>query len=227
MPDHPPRRALLFGAIGTLAETSHLQREAFNLAFRQSGLDWNWDSDTYRDLLHTPGGANRIATEARRRGETVDAAEIHSRKVANFRAAMLGDGPEPRPGVTDTIAAARTSGVLLGWVTTTGPDTVDLMLEGLKPAITPASFDLITSRLDVERPKPAPDIYRHALERLDVLAENAIAIEDTPESADAALAAGIPTIGFPGWAASDRAFPGGVTLVDRLSPEILTQGQAA
>ena len=33
-------KAVLFGSIGTLAETSDLQRNAFNEAFKISGLNW-------------------------------------------------------------------------------------------------------------------------------------------------------------------------------------------
>ena len=32
-------KAILFGSIGTLIETSDLQREAFNEAFKEAGLD--------------------------------------------------------------------------------------------------------------------------------------------------------------------------------------------
>src|SRR5579875_2388832 len=65
--------AVLFGSIGTLADTSELQREAFNEAFREHGLDWNWSRDEYRELLRDSGGAKRIAAYAQERGDTVDA----------------------------------------------------------------------------------------------------------------------------------------------------------
>lgn len=32
-------KAILFGSIGTLIETSDLQRESFNEAFKEAGLD--------------------------------------------------------------------------------------------------------------------------------------------------------------------------------------------
>jgi len=36
-------KALLFGSIGSIVETSEIQRKSFNKAFKQYGLDWNWD----------------------------------------------------------------------------------------------------------------------------------------------------------------------------------------
>ena len=44
-------KAILFGSIGTLIETSEFQRRAFNQAFSEGGLDWNWKPEEYRDLL--------------------------------------------------------------------------------------------------------------------------------------------------------------------------------
>ena len=43
-------KAILFGSIGTLIETSDLQREAFNQAFKEAGLDWYWDHDPNTNL---------------------------------------------------------------------------------------------------------------------------------------------------------------------------------
>ena len=34
-------KAILFGSIGTIVETSELQRKSFNQAFFEAGLDWN------------------------------------------------------------------------------------------------------------------------------------------------------------------------------------------
>jgi len=35
-------KAILFGSIGTIVETSELQLKSFNQAFSEAGLDWNW-----------------------------------------------------------------------------------------------------------------------------------------------------------------------------------------
>jgi HAD superfamily hydrolase (TIGR01509 family) len=217
----PRPKALFFGAIGTLAETSELQRRAYNAAFAQAGLDWTWSPDRYRDLLRDPGGTRRIAAEARRRGVVVDAEAIHRCKVTNFRNIVQAEGLTPRPGVLETLDRARGHGLCIGWVTTTGRDTVDLMLEGFGGAISAATFDFICDARNVGRPKPAPDIYLLALERAGVAPRDARAVEDTPESAAAAVAAGLPTIATPGWAAQDRSFPDAVHVVPALSPAVL------
>ena len=40
-------KALLFGSIGTLIESSDIQRNSFNQAFNEAGLDWYWDEQDY------------------------------------------------------------------------------------------------------------------------------------------------------------------------------------
>ena len=44
-------RALLLGSIGVLAETSELQRRAYNTAFVAHGVDWHWNIATL-SLIH-------------------------------------------------------------------------------------------------------------------------------------------------------------------------------
>lgn len=212
-------KAILFGAIGTLAETSDLQRRAFNAAFLDAGLEWSWGREEYRSRLTQPGGVARIATYAQEKGREVDADKIHAAKVAHFRALVEKDGLELRPGVGEVIARARELGVKLGFVTTTGSDTVDLILNGLSDAISRRDFAYISDRDMVTKGKPSGEVYRLALSHLGLAAADAVAIEDTPESAKAAVSARIPCVGFPGEAARGRLFPSEVThVVDRLEP---------
>ncbi len=217
MPTSP--KALLFGAIGTLAETSELQRQAFNAAFRDAGLDWSWGREEYREMLRKPGGKDRIADYADKAGVEVDADRLHAAKVAHFRARVQEDGLDLRAGVAELIADAKAADVRLGFVTTTGSDTVDLLFEGLEGKIARDDFAFIGDRDMVTEGKPSAEIYRLALQHLSLSAAEAVAIEDTPESAQAALAAQITCVGFPGEAARGRTFPEDVKhVVDRLEP---------
>jgi len=202
-----PVTALLFGSIGAIAETSHMQRAAFNAAFRDSGLDWQWDRDEYRELLKSPGGCKRIADYATARGQDIDADAVYARKVAAFQAAVQGGDLAPRDGVVDMVKAALDRGITIGFVTGTSTAQRDLILNALNDALPRAVFKYLGHGGRAAKGKPAPDIYLDALAELDVSAGNALAIEDTPESARAALAAGIACVAFPGEDAMDRDFP--------------------
>jgi beta-phosphoglucomutase-like phosphatase (HAD superfamily) len=48
----------------------------------------------------------------------------------------------------------------------------------------------------VPRPKPAPDIYRLAAEKLGAAPTDCVVIEDSPAAAAAALGAGMRVVGF-------------------------------
>ena len=66
-------KAILFGSIGTLIETSNIQRESFNQAFKEIGLDWYWDQESYKQLLKKSGGTKRIEDFAEKKNANVDA----------------------------------------------------------------------------------------------------------------------------------------------------------
>jgi HAD superfamily hydrolase (TIGR01509 family) len=190
--------AILFGSIGALADTSEIQRESFNQAFRDHGLDWNWSREEYQGLLAQSGGEQRIAEYAQSTGDTVDAAAVHRTKSEIFRTRLRSDGATPRPGVTDTIAEALKDGQQVALVTTTSPDNVAALGEALRGSVDLAQFSLVVDTTDVENPKPAPDAYRFALERLGEQAGDCVAVEDNAGGVRAARAAGVTVVAFPG-----------------------------
>ena len=51
----------MIGSIGVLAETSELQRQAYNQDFLQHGLDWYWNVANYCEMLKSPGGLSRLS----------------------------------------------------------------------------------------------------------------------------------------------------------------------
>ena len=54
-------QALVFDVDGTLADTERDgHRPAFNMAFAEAGLDWNWSAELYGQLLAVTGGKERI-----------------------------------------------------------------------------------------------------------------------------------------------------------------------
>ena len=53
--------ALIFDVDGTLADTERDgHRTAFNRAFAEAGLDWDWSVKLYGELLSVTGGKERI-----------------------------------------------------------------------------------------------------------------------------------------------------------------------
>tara|TARA_R110002049_G_scaffold36488_8_gene116361 strand:- start:1341 stop:2024 length:684 start_codon:yes stop_codon:yes gene_type:complete len=218
-------QAVFFGAIGTLAETSELQRRAYNMAFAAADLDWVWDRESYARMLREPGGKTRIRTYAEQAGDRVDAAAVHAAKQMYFAMLLAREGVDLRPGVGDLINALQARGLLLALVTGTDAAQVDALLAALP--ISRDDFDWVGDRTRAARGKPAPDLYHAAMDDLGLLPHHVLVIEDTPESAQAAVDAGLATIGFAGEAARGRAFPAGVEIVDRLDRDHLNRNSRA
>lgn len=208
--------AVLFGSISTLADTSELQREAFNQAFEAHGLDWRWDRDAYVALLERSGGADRIAAYAESVGEDVDAAAIHRSKSELFQRSLAAARLPARPGVVETIAGAKDSGVKVALVTTTSAENVASLIAALDPAIAAADFDVIVDASKVEQPKPDKAAYAFALERLGEEAADCVAIEDNLDGVDAARAADLECVAFPNANTAGHRFDNAGRQVDRL-----------
>lgn len=208
--------AVLFGSIGTVAETSELQRKAFNDAFEAHGLDWNWSQDEYRDLLRESGGESRIAAYAENRGEEVDAGAVYETKSDLFRQALADAGPAPRDGVAQTIADARRDGFKVALVTTTSKENVDALGDAVRPEIELDGFDLVVDKSDVERPKPDAAVYEFALAQLGEDPSACVAIENNLDGVSAAKAAGIACVAYPGEDNSGHDFAAADERVERL-----------
>ena len=218
--------AILFGSISTVADTSELQRHAFNEAFAAHGLSWSWGRDEYLAMLERSGGRDRIAAYAGDRGETVDADAVHATKSATFRASLAEAGLEPRPGVVDTIRAAREHGQKVALVTTTSPDNVAALLEALAPAVRTEDFDVIVDSSRVGTPKPDGAAYTYALREVGGEGSDAVAVEDNVDGVRAARAAGVVCVAFPNRNTAGHDFAAAGDRVEHLTFEHL-QGLAA
>ena len=133
--------------------------------------------------------------------------------LADAMSAVLGDcGAEPDPGtVAELVAADRELIVELAVV---HPDTVPF-LEALRAAGTRTAFvsncaenarhlldelglarlvDALVLSCEVGVAKPAAEIYRAALDRLDVPADRALLVDDRQEYCDGATALGMAAV---------------------------------
>ena len=189
--------AILFGSISTIADTSELQRQAFNRAFEAHGLGWTWDKEQYLAMLEKSGGQNRIANYAESKGQAVDAKAVHQSKSKFFQDSLSESRIQPRPGVVETIQEAKKNGFRIAFVTTTSQDNVSRLLEALKPSIQPTDFDVILNAESVDRPKPDKAAYTYALDKLGEKSEDCIAIEDNLEGVESAISAGLTCVAFP------------------------------
>ncbi len=194
-------KAIIFDVDGTLADTEDGHRQSFNKAFAENGLDWNWDVALYDKLLKVTGGKERIKyfvsdflTDYKKPDDFDDFVKhLHAVKTGHYTDMLRGGAIPLRPGIKQLIQEARTAGITLAIATTTTAANVTALLEvGLGPDW--ASYFAANGCGDiVPKKKPAPDIYNWVLNELGLQPTECIALEDSYNGLQSALAAGIKT----------------------------------
>jgi beta-phosphoglucomutase-like phosphatase (HAD superfamily) len=196
-------RALIFDVDGTLADTeADGHRVAFNRAFEEAGLDWHWDLPTYRQLLSTTGGKERIARWWHEREPSQAATlmavqkirRLHERKTAHYLALLAQGGIALRPGVARLLTQAHRIGMTLAIATTTSHANVRQLLDLTLGQQAWHWFSVIGAGDCVAAKKPAPDIYEWVLNRLGLPARDCLAVEDSHAGVLAAAGAAVPTL---------------------------------
>lgn len=198
-----PLQALLFDVDGTLADTERDgHRPAFNAAFREYGLDWDWDAPLYGKLLAVTGGKERMKhyvdnfrPDYRKPADFDDlVAELHKAKTRHYTA-MLAEGNVPmRPGIKRLLREAMDAGLRLAVATTTTPENVTALLEHSLGKGSSEWFEVIAAGDIVPAKKPAPDIYVWALEQMKLGPESCLAFEDSENGIRASRGAGLKTL---------------------------------
>lgn len=218
-------KALIFDVDGTLADNEHNgHRVAFNLAFQEAGLDWNWDEALYDQLLEVFGGKERIRyfiedfAPGFKTPEHLDGfiLELHQLKTARYLDLLRSGSIPLRPGVERLIREARDAGLKLAIASTTTIDNAIALLTTSLGEQSTEWFDVIACGDVVARKKPAPDIYLYTLKRLGGDARECIVLEDTEAGLRSAMDAGLTTVITVNSATRNQDFSGAALVVDQL-----------
>jgi HAD superfamily hydrolase (TIGR01509 family) len=214
-------KVVIFGGIGTIANTSYLQRKAFNTAFEQLSIEWHWGEEEYRSLLVEAGGESRITDYNKKHGglpKSVTPDQVHKLKTSLFHRFMTESKIPLRKGVQWVIDHAKFNNIKLAFATTTSQDNIDVLLTAA--GLDPSTFDIISNRDLVNKSKPEPDVYEYCLEKLNVLATDSIAIEDAKSGVTAAISAGVTCVAFPNEFTADHSYVDAIEKVTDLEKSV-------
>lgn len=197
--------ALIFDLDGTFVDTDELHRRAFNQAFLEFELGFDWKPDLYEKLLSVSGGADRIRhfidgaplSQEQKLALHAVVPAVHREKTRIYGEMLSDNAAKLRSGVRRLMGEARQAGLRIGVVATSASANMQpliLSVLGREGALDIRAF---VSADRVSRKKPAPDIYLLAASMLDVPPERCVAFEDSTNGVLAAKAAGIFTIATP------------------------------
>ena len=159
-----------------------------------------------RDLLRWP-----VAAE--------DAARIGFEKEEIYREWIRRDGIRPIPGVQAFLAEAGRRGIPCAVGSSAPRENVDACLRALDLE---GAFQATVSGADVQRGKPAPDIFLKAAAALGVPPERCLVFEDAPAGVAAAHAAGMRA-----WALLTSHARAELAAADVVVPDFLALSPAA
>ena len=220
-------KALIFDCDGVLVDTERdAHRVGFNLAFKQMGIDAEWDVDLYGRLLLVAGGKERMRAYFDEFGwpagseteEQRDELILALHKTKTQITSELVTSLPVRPGILRIIDEAIAAGVRLGVCTTSNPKFIDAVLD-LFGAERKAAFEFVHAGDVVAKKKPAPDIYLLAQQTLSLPTHECMVVEDSRNGLLAATGAGLPTLITTSTYTVGEDFTGAVKVVPELGDE--------
>ena len=215
-------QGIVFDCDGVIAETEDLHRRAYNRIFKEEDLDIYWSMEQYRlELVEL--GEEKLTRIGGERG-IKDPGSFARKLVQKKREVLMEiikEGLEKkqltaRPGIARLAQEAADSGVKIGAASITNRSAVEAIIEGVLGSQIFSYFEFIATSELVKNQKPAPDVYKVAVDKLGIDAKKSVAVEDTIHGMHSAQAAGLKCIVTPCDHTKDDNFEGADLLVPDL-----------
>jgi HAD superfamily hydrolase (TIGR01509 family) len=183
--------AVVFDNDGLLLDTEEAWTRAETVLFERHGRTFT--PEHKRELIGTSPTTSaaklEVILDLPGRGPAL-MDELHGRVMEETLA-----GVPPRPGALDLLEAVRAAGLPVGVASNSAREFVERVLS--VAGLLDGHFDVVVTADDVERPKPAPDLYLAACAALGAEPEHSAALEDSATGVAAARAAGMFVVAVP------------------------------
>ncbi|MEV5029120.1 HAD family hydrolase [Paenibacillus sp. LPE1-1-1.1] len=193
-------KAIIFDFDGTIIDTETAWYHAFRDAYLEHGVELTLEqySGCIGTSLHTFNPYEYLMTDLK-----LPIDKDAFRESVHLQHTSLMQSEQVRSGILDYLNDAQDSGMRIGLASSSPRAWIDKYLEQLEIA---HYFETIRTADDVAKVKPDPELYMQSLAALGVEASEAVAIEDSPNGARAALAAGMSCIIVPNTITKSLAF---------------------
>lgn len=179
-----PLKAAIFDLDGVIIDSSAFHFQAWQLLASEVGLTIS--EEVFRETFGLPN-RSILPVWLGRELKPEDIQRLSDRKEALFRQVARGR-LQPLPGAMELIRALHGQGFRLAIASSTPRENRDMIADELGLW---AYFPVILCANDVQRGKPAPDIFLVAAERLGVPPPHCLVLEDAVGGVEAAKAAGM------------------------------------
>jgi HAD superfamily hydrolase (TIGR01509 family) len=119
---------------------------------------------------------------------------VNELKTRNYQRLLAAGAIPLRADIGQLICDARTEDVRLGIASSSKHDNIVGLLRANLGPNAEAWFDTIVSGEIVKAKKPSPEVYKKALELLNLPPRDCLVVEDSAHGLAASVAAGIPTV---------------------------------
>jgi len=180
--------SVIFDLDGLLADTEGLHCQAYQMALAESGVVLGQTDYAEHWVRHGLGISDWVTVH----GLDLDPFALRLRKSEHYLA-LLTSSLHPMEGALELLAGLNGK-LRIALASSSYRDAIDGVLARLDIS---HYFETIVSGLDVERVKPAPDIFLETASRLGVGASECVVLEDAEKGVIAADLAGMRCIAVP------------------------------
>ena len=181
-------KAVIFDLDGVVADSHPIHEVAWKSLFAEAGMnpdsinvDFLYAGNPRREILrHYLGSLSD--SEIQHWGRRKD--ELYELAARNLQA---------KPRIPETLSQLRDAGIPCALATSAGRKRT---LESLRVLGVGEYFSIVITGEDVRSPKPAPDIFLLAAQKLNVKPRDAVVVEDSVAGVQAAVAGGIKCVGY-------------------------------
>ncbi len=184
-------RAIIFDFDGLIVETEGPSYESWKAVYESFGISLPFS--TWSAIIGTTQGPfDPLQRLQKLVKDHVDWDAVESRRQVDEQA--LIEAQAVLPGAEQYLRDARRLGLKIGLASSSSADWV---LGHLRRIGLDSCFDCIRTKDDVVWVKPNPELYYSVLQCLGIRADEAVALEDSPNGIQAAKQAGVFCIAVP------------------------------
>lgn len=186
---------VIFDLDGLICDTEPLHMRAFNLVLQATGSSYQFDTQEYGRTM-TGKSILENSEYLRERFALAASAEDLAQAQRGMYTVLVSDAENinPMPGLDELLNYLFAQEIVMGVASGARPEPAAKILQALNLSST---FPVVVTTDAKTRPKPAPDIYLHALKEMNADAAKTVALEDSQSGVRAALEAKISVIAVP------------------------------